>query len=327
MLNILVTGGAGFIGSNLARALSKTHHVTVCDRFRSNDKWRNLIGVSLASVLQPEELPAALDRHVYDVVVHMGAISATTELDADLVVRTNVVLSEKLLDYCASRGARLIYASSAATYGEGEFGFEDDASLAALTALRPLNPYGWSKASFDLIVTRRRQYGLPLPAQCAGLKFFNVFGPREDHKDDMRSVVHKVFGQISDGKPVTLFKSHRDGIPDGGQQRDFVYVADCVSIVEWLIANPGVSGIFNVGTGKARSFHDLARAVFGAMDLEPRIDFVDMPEILRQRYQYYTQANMSKLRNAGYHQPATSLEDGVSDYVTNYLIPERARRA
>lgn len=319
MLHILVTGGAGFIGSNIARRLAERHHVTVCDRFRSGEKWRNLTGVSLASVVMPEDLPAALDRHAYDVVVHMGAISATTELDADLVVRTNIVLSERLLDYCAARSARLIYASSAATYGEGDLGFVDNASLAALTALRPLNPYGWSKALFDQIVVRRAQHGLPLPTQWAGLKFFNVFGPYEYHKGDMRSVVHKVHGQICAGQPVTLFKSYREGIPDGGQRRDFVYVADCVSIVEWLIANPEVSGIFNVGTGEGRPFLDLARAVFAAMGQEPRIEFIEMPEVLRTRYQYFTQAAMQKLRGAGYALPLTSLEDGVTDYVQNHL--------
>ena len=321
MLNILITGGAGFIGSNIAHRLSDHHHVTVCDRFRSGEKWRNLAGVGLASVVLPEDLAAALERHVYDVIVHMGAISATTELDADLVVRTNVVLSERLLDYCASRGARLIYASSAATYGEGDLGFEDDASLGALAALRPLNPYGWSKALFDQMVVRRAQHGGPLPAQWVGLKFFNVFGPREDHKGSMRSVVHKVHGQISAGQPVTLFKSYREDIPDGGQRRDFVYVMDCVSIVEWLVDNPHVSGLFNVGTGQARSFHDLAQAVFSAMGSEPRIEFVEMPAIFRKRYQYFTQAAMQKLRRAGYSKPSTSLEDSIIEYVQTFLTP------
>lgn len=320
MLNILVTGGAGFIGSNIARRLAAAHNVTVCDRFRSGEKWRNLIGVSLASVILPDDLPIALERNRYDVVVHMGAISATTELDADLVVRTNVVLSERLLDYCAAHGARMIYASSAATYGEGDRGFIDDESLEALSTLRPLNPYGWSKALFDLIVARRARYGGSLPKQWVGLKFFNVFGPFESHKGDMRSVVHKVHGQIIAGQNVTLFKSYRDEIADGGQQRDFVYVADCVSIVEWLIATPKVSGIYNVGTGQARSFRELALSVFHAMEQEPRIDFIEMPQIIRSRYQYYTQASIQKLREAGYDKPATSLESGVSDYVKNFLM-------
>lgn len=322
MLDILVTGGAGFIGSNIARRLAEHHNVTVCDRFRSGEKWQNLAGVALAGVVLPEDLPAALARNNYDVVVHMGAISATTELDADLIVRTNIVLSERLLDYCAARGARMIYASSAATYGGGELGFLDDGSLEALSVLRPLNPYGWSKALFDLMVTRRARYGGPLPKQWIGLKFFNVFGPYESHKGDMRSVVHKIHGQIVAGHNVTLFKSYREGIAHGGQQRDFVYVEDCVSIVEWFIANPEVSGIYNVGTGQARSFHDLALSVFNALNREPRIDFVEMPDVLRTRYQYYTEASIQKLRDAGYREPATSLEDGVSRYVKDFLTPD-----
>ncbi len=326
-LQVLVTGGAGFIGSNVANRLVRAgHDVTVCDWFGTGPKWRNIASTDLAGVLLPDDLPAALQRRRFDVVVHMGAISATTESDVDLIVRTNLALSERLLDFCTEHGARFIYASSAATYGDGEAGFQDDDSPEALAALRPLNAYGWSKALFDQIVVRRRTRGAPLPSQWAGLKFFNVFGPNEYHKDDMRSVVHKVHGQIRDGRPVTLFKSYRAGIPDGGQERDFIYVDDCVSVIEWLIASPDVTGLFNVGTGRARSFHDLGLAVFRALEREPDITFVEMPETLRARYQYYTQASVGKLRLAGYGQAFTTLEDAVSSYVRHYLEADNPYR-
>jgi len=240
-----------------------------------------------------------------------------------LIVRTNIQLSCDLLDYCTQRGVRLIYASSAATYGDGSLGFDDENSLAALSQLQPLNAYGWSKKAFDLIIARRREQNLPLPPQCAGLKFFNVFGPNEYHKGEMRSVAVKVFEQIQAKKPVTLFESYRDGIPHGGQSRDFIYVRDCVDVVCWLLEHPNVSGLFNAGTGQARTFLDLAHAVFAALDRAPEVSFIEMPEILRGRYQYFTEANMSRLRNAGYTAPFTSLEEGVRDYVINYLCEQK----
>ncbi|GJE58358.1 ADP-glyceromanno-heptose 6-epimerase [Methylobacterium trifolii] len=319
-LSILVTGGAGFIGSCIARHLSdQGHAVTVCDRFGSSDKWRNLVKARLAGLVLPEDLPELLAGTRFDVVVHMGAISATTERDVDLIVRTNVALSLRLWDYCVAERARFIYASSAATYGESTDGFEDDWSMAALRRLRPLNAYGWSKSLFDQIVVGRFEAGGACPPQWAGLKFFNVFGPNEYHKDSMRSVVCKVYDQIAAGKPVTLFKSYRDGIPDGGQQRDFVYVQDCVAVVDWLIGTPAIHGLFNVGTGQARSFRDLALATFAALNLPPRIDYVEMPVEIRDQYQYFTESRMDRLRQAGYDRPFLSLEEAVRDYVQGYL--------
>ncbi len=320
---VLVTGGAGFIGSNIARHLAKNgYDVTICDRFQHTEKWRNLSSTQIHALVMPEALAQKLESERFDVVVHMGAISATTETDVDLIVRTNIELSSILMDYCVRQQSQFIYASSAATYGSGELGFDDDDSLPALSRLRPLNAYGWSKAVFDQIVARRRDAGGALPPQWAGLKFFNVYGPNEYHKEDMRSVVHKVYGQILSGAPVTLFKSHRAGVADGEQKRDFVYVDDCVSVVDWLISTPAVSGIFNVGSAHARSFRELAFAVFSALGQEPRLRFVEMPQALRARYQYFTQAEMGKLRARGYKTYGTPLEEGVSAYVQRFLCQD-----
>ena len=221
----------------------------------------------------------------------------------------------------ATNGARLIYASSAATYGDGAAGFDDDGSVAALARLRPLNPYGRSKHLFDRAVAHRVSDRAPRPPQWAGLKFFNVYGPGEGHKGPMRSVVVQVYEQAVAGGPVRLFRSHRPEVPDGGQKRDFIYVADCAQVVLWLLDNPTVSGLFNLGTGAARSFEDLARAVFAALDEKPAITYIDTPPAIRARYQYFTQANMERLRDAGYAAPFTSLEDGVAEYVRRYLAP------
>lgn len=319
-LSVLVTGGAGFIGSNIVHDLAVAGHaVTVCDKFEKSARWRNLAAADLSGLVLPENLPALLQRQEFDLVVHMGAISSTTETDVDLIIRTNIDLSLMLWDYCVARGARFIYASSAATYGDGENGFDADWSLPELSKLRPLNAYGWSKHLFDCMIVRRRDAGAPTPPQWAGLKFFNVFGPNEYHKDDMRSVALKVFEQIRAGEPVRLFKSHREGFEDGGQLRDFIYVRDCVAVVNWLIATPDVHGILNVGTGRARSFRDLAAGVFTALGMEPRIEYIDMPQHLRAQYQYFTEAETGRLRQAGYQAAFTPLEDAVRDYVQTYL--------
>ncbi|MGO9006550.1 MAG: ADP-glyceromanno-heptose 6-epimerase [Beijerinckiaceae bacterium] len=320
-LSILVTGGCGFVGSNIAARLARDgHHLTICDWFGDTEKWRNIAAIPAANVILPDGLTALLANSSFDLVIHMGAISATTERDVDLIVRTNIVLSRQLLDYCTERGARFIYASSAATYGDGESGFDDDEDC--LSSLKPLNAYGWSKNVFDQVVMERRKFGQALPPQWVGLKLFNVFGPREYHKGDMRSVVLKIFEQIHAKKPVTLFKSYRAGIPHGGQQRDFIYVRDVVDVIAWFIRNPAVSGIFNLGTGQARSFLDLGRAVFAALERRPKITFVAMPITIRPRYQYFTEANMGRLRQAGYVERFTSLEEGVHDYVTQYLTKD-----
>jgi ADP-L-glycero-D-manno-heptose 6-epimerase len=318
---LLVTGGAGFIGSNVVGSLNDAGRtdVVVNDHFGSNEKWRNLSKRQLADVISPVDLFAWLDRRKLDAVVHLGAISDTTATDADLVIATNLRLSLRLLDWCAANRTPFIYASSAATYGDGGQGFDDDGSPATLRRLRPLNLYGWSKHQFDLAVAELARKGDTLPPQWAGLKFFNVFGPNEYHKGAMMSLIAKRFDDARDGKPVQLFKSHRDGIADGDQRRDFIYVDDAVAVVRWLIDTPAVSGLFNVGTGQARSFRELVLAMFKALGAAPNIAYIDMPPELRERYQYFTQGSVEKLRNAGYQGAFTSLEAAVDRYVTEFL--------
>ena len=321
---ILVTGGAGFIGSNIAAALVDAggYDVAVCDRLRTADsgKWRNLSKHAIADFVAPEALADWLAGHEDEVeaLVHMGAVSSTTEPDADLILRNNFTLSRDLFQWCAKHGSRLIYASSAATYGDGALGFSDQDDPDTLARLRPLNAYGWSKWLFDHYAMRERTRGNG-PPQVAGLKFFNVYGPNEGHKGEMMSVATKRWGQASRGEAVTLFKSHHPDYADGGQLRDFVYVRDAAEVVAWLLDNPETQGVYNLGSGKARSFADLAGALFRAAGHEPNIVYADMPEVIRDKYQYFTQADMSRLRQAGYDKPFTSLEDGIGDYVRRYL--------
>jgi ADP-L-glycero-D-manno-heptose 6-epimerase len=325
---MLVTGGAGFIGSNLAAALAaQGHDVAVCDRLRSGDKWRNIAKIDLRDVVAPEHLDEWLATRGTSVatIFHMGAISSTTETDADLIVDTNFRLSCRLWEWCVNHGRRFIYASSAATYGGAESGFEDDDSPQALARLRPLNAYGWSKQLFDRWAVHQALANSH-PPQWAGLKFFNVYGPNEYHKGGMQSVVAQKYGLAAAGEPVTLFRSYRQGVADGGQLRDFVYVADCVNVMLWLLENHKVSGIFNLGTGQARSFAELATALFAALGKPARLTYVDMPATLRPNYQYFTEARMQRLRALGYGKPFTSLEEGVRDYVQRHLSqPDRYR--
>ena len=318
---LLVTGGAGFIGSNLVAALNEAGRtdVVVCDWLGHDGKWRNLAKRQLADIVPPEQLMAWLAGRRLEGVFHLGAISETTATDGDLVVETNFRLSMRLLDWCAAQAVPFIYASSAATYGDGDHGFDDDPALKALKQLRPMNLYGWSKHQFDLAVIERASRGDKLPPQWAGLKFFNVFGPNEYHKGAMMSVLARRFDDIKAGRPVQLFKSHRDGIADGDQRRDFIYVDDVVRVMMWLFASPGVSGLFNVGTGKARSFKDLMLAAYAALRARPNIAYVDMPEAIRHSYQYFTQGDVGRLRAAGYNGGFTPLEKAVENYVTAYL--------
>jgi ADP-L-glycero-D-manno-heptose 6-epimerase len=319
---IVVTGAAGFIGSNIASALASSgRRVVVVDRLGSDARWRNLAKTELHDLVAPEALDRWLEAEggAVEAIVHMGAISSTTETDVDLIVETNVRLSWRLWSWCARRERPFLYASSAATYGDGTAGFADDGSPEALAALRPLNAYGWSKHLFDRRVARAVASGEPRPPQWAGLKFFNVYGPNEYHKGSMRSVVAQKFAGAARGEPVTLFRSHRPGVPDGGQQRDFVFVDDCVAVVEWLLASPRISGLFNVGSGRARSFAELAEAMFAALGRPAAIAYVDMPEELRGKYQYFTEARMEKLRAAGFARPSTPLEVGVRRYVEDFL--------
>jgi ADP-L-glycero-D-manno-heptose 6-epimerase len=312
---ILVTGGAGFIGSNLVAALTaRGEEVVVLDELGNEDKWRNLSQAVLAGLLPPAAVDAALAMRPR-AIVHLGAISATTVRDGDLVADTNFTLSLKLWDWCTEYGVPFLYASSAATYGSGDEGFEDEETPEGLARLKPLNLYGWSKHLFDRRVAQLIQLGRARPPQWAGLKFFNVYGPREGHKGRMASVALHKFREILSGQPARLFASDRDGIADGMQSRDFVSVGDCVRVMLWLLDNPRVSGLFNCGSGQARSFLDLTKAVYAALGLPERIEFMPMPGDLRGKYQYFTEAPMAKLRQAGYPHPPTPLEQGVADYV------------
>jgi ADP-L-glycero-D-manno-heptose 6-epimerase len=315
----IVTGGAGFIGSNLVAELAaRGEAVVVCDWLRSDERWRNLAKHEIVDLIAPEDLLFWLETNQSEVeaVVHLGAISSTTETDVDLIVRNNLRATLDLVQWCTDAGKRLIYASSAATYGDGSAGFDDGE---ALSRLRPLNAYGWSKHFVDRRVARLAAQGSPLPPQWVGLKFFNVYGPNEYHKGTMRSVVAQNFPRVQRGEAVRLFRSRRADYTDGGQLRDFIYVKDCVAVISWLLGNAGVSGLFNVGTGAARSWLDLANALFKAANQPPRIEFIDMPPELVEKYQYFTQAHVDKLRAAGYRDPFTTLEAGVADYVQQYL--------
>jgi ADP-L-glycero-D-manno-heptose 6-epimerase len=318
---LLVTGGAGFIGSNVVAALNQAGRadVAVCDMLGHEGKWRNLAKRQLADLVPPAELGDWLKGRRLDAVIHLGAISETTATDGDLVIETNFRLSMRLLDWCTANSTRFIYASSAATYGDGGQGFRDDQALAALKALRPMNLYGWSKHLFDMAVMGRAERREKLPPQWAGLKFFNVFGPNEYHKGPMMSVLARRFDDIRSGRAVQLFKSHRDGIADGEQRRDFIYVDDTVRVMLWLLATPSVSGLFNVGTGTARSFKDLILSAYAALGTSPNIDYVDMPEAIRGSYQYFTQSDVDRLRSAGYNGGFTPLEEAVGLYVEGYL--------
>jgi ADP-L-glycero-D-manno-heptose 6-epimerase len=319
-----VTGGAGFIGSNIAAKLAEDRSldVVVCDRLREAEcgKWKNIAKHAIGDFVAPEEMFDWLEKRWRDieVVIHMAAISSTTEPDADKIVHSNFTLSRDLFRWSADRQRRFIYASSAATYGAGVDGFDDNNDYEALAALRPLNTYGWSKALFDLFAVRQalRDYA---PPQWVGLKFFNVYGPNEEHKRSMKSVASQIWPHVRDGHAVQLFKSYRPDVSDGGQQRDFVYVRDAADVSEWLLQNPQVNGVYNLGSGKARSFEDMARSVFKAAGKTPQIDYTPMPPAIRDKYQYFTEAKMDRLRAAGYAKPMTPLEEGIGDYVTGYL--------
>src|SRR5579862_2850413 len=325
----LITGGAGFIGSNLVAALSERGaEVAVCDWLGHDERWRNLAKHELVDLVLPEALMPWLSREGarLKAVVHLGANSSTTESDVDLIVRQNVRSSLDLLHWCTEHQRRLIYASSAATYGDGSAGFDDDGSAEALAKLRPLNAYGWSKLLVDRRVARLVASQAPLPPQCVGLKFFNVYGPNEYHKGSMKSVVAQNFARVRAGEPIRLFRSYRPQYADGGQLRDFIYVRDCVDVMLWLLEHPRISGLFNVGTGQARSWLDLASALFRALGRERSVQFIDMPEGMREKYQYVTEARVQRLRGAGYSRPFTSLEDGVGDYVQKYLASSDSYR-
>ncbi len=323
---ILITGGAGFIGSNLHAALTaRGAETVVVDRLRSEGKWHNLAAHPPAHIVSPDDLDAFLAGHPpIEMVFHLGAISATTAVDGDLVWSSNVALSMRLWHWCAMRGVRFVYASSAATYGDGGQGFED--GLDGLERLRPLNLYGWSKHAFDLQVRRMLATGGPKPPQWAGLKFFNVYGPNEYHKGSMISVVKVKHDDIVGGHAPRLFRSDQPGLPDGAQRRDFIWVDDIVGVLLWLMDTPGASGLFNLGTGRARTYRELASAVCEAAGVADRVEFIDMPAKLRGAYQSFTEAPMERLRDAGYGGQFTPLEEGIRRYVRDFLTMPNAYR-
>jgi len=320
---ILVTGGAGFIGSALIWALNLKglDHILVCDALGTDDKWRNLAPLRFDDFIPPDELLDRVKREATSLddirtVFHLGACSATTERDLDYLMRNNFEFTKILGEWAAQRKIRFVYASSAATYGDGSAGMKDDESR--LNQLRPLNGYAFSKQRFDLYAYRRG-----LLNQFVGLKYFNVFGPNEGHKGDMRSVVHKAFQQVQATGKIQLFKSYHPDYGDGEQKRDFLYVKDAVEMTIFLASNPAAIGIFNLGFGRARTWLDLANAVFSALGRSPVVEFVEMPETLKPNYQYFTEATIDKLVSLGFKGPGFTLEEAVRDYVQNYLVPAR----
>jgi len=318
---VLVTGGAGFIGSALVWALNHRgcDDIVVCDRLGTDEKWRNLAPLRFAEFVEADVLLARLKTGAlgkFDLVLHLGACSSTTERDAGFLFRNNFEFTRDLAEWSLAKKIRFVYASSAATYGDGSAGMEDDDTK--LDALLPLNMYGYSKHLFDLHA-RRAGY----LKKIVGLKYFNVFGPNEDHKGDMRSLVHKSFSQVKNEGVIRLFKSYRKDFRDGEQKRDFLYVKDAVAMTLHLAVNKKAGGLFNVGSGAARTWIDLANSVFAALDKRPKIEFIEMPEAIRAKYQYFTQADISRLRGAGYAAPVTSLEEAVTDYVRYHLVTDR----
>lgn len=318
---IIVTGGAGFIGSCVVRTLNDAgiEDIVIVDNIGTTDKWMNMRNKKYIKYVHKSqflnELPTYQDVKA---VIHMGAQSSTTERDFDYLWKNNFEYTKALWNYCSEKQISFIYASSAATYGDGSQGFDDKMNI---DSLLPLNGYGYSKQLFDLWVKNQALVNNPIikPAQAVGLKFFNVYGPNEYFKGSMASMVFHGFNQIQQDGEIRLFKSCNPKYEDGGQLRDFVYVKDICKVIMWLIKNPKVNGLFNVGTGRAQSFQELAEATFHALGKEPNIRYIEMPEKLRGKYQYYTKAEMSKLRDFGYNEPFADLKDGVADYVQQHL--------
>jgi len=317
---IVVTGGAGFIGSNIVAKLNDLGHdnIIIVDHLGTSDKWKNLNGLKFTDIFHKDKFyDLMMEENVpfnIDTVFHMGACSSTTEKDADYLLQNNYKYSLELVKYCLPRKAHFIYASSAATYGNGSAGYNDESDI---LSLRPLNMYGYSKQMFDVWLRKMK-----ISSKVVGLKFFNVYGPNEYHKDDMRSVIHKAYGQILETGKVKLFKSYNKDYNDGEQKRDFVYVKDVVELSTYFFQNRDKYGLFNVGTGKARTWNDLVSAVFNAMGKPINIEYIEMPEYLRRKYQYFTEAKMDAVKKIGFNNSFTSLEDGVDDYVKNYLMKD-----
>lgn len=318
----IVTGGAGFIGSNIVKFLTEELHSQVCVVDKINNLNRkNLQSKKNLIIISPDKINNFLKKNEkkIKIVIHFGAITSTTETDAKKIIENNIELSLLLWSWCSKYKKRLIYASSAATYGDGKKGFCDENSFKKLSEFNPLNLYGWSKHIIDKLFIKFSANKIR-PKQWVGLKFFNVYGPNEYHKGEMQSIIFKIFEKIRKNKKVTLFKSHNKNYKDGEQLRDFIYVKDVISIVEWFIINEKYNGIYNVGTGKSRSFYDLASNVFKSTNKEKKIVFVNTPIKIRKKYQYFTKANINNLRKIGYKKSFYSLEAGIEDYLKNYLL-------
>lgn len=314
----IVTGGAGFIGSAVIAKLNASgiDDILVVDNIGTSEKWKNLVGKQILDYEHKdsfiEEITKGNFNEKVDCIIHMGACSSTTERNADYMMRNNFHYSMLLAKWAIERKTRFIYASSAATYGDGAFGFSDNDEVTP--KLKPLNIYGYSKLLFDMWAIKSHAIN-----HITGLRFFNVYGPNEYHKDDMASVVFKAFNSINKSGSINLFKSHRIDFQDGEQCRDFIYVKDCTDVIWQLVQKPNVTGIFNLGSGQAQTWNQLAKSVFTALGTPPKIEYIDMPESIREKYQYFTQAPIDKLKKHGISVPSTTLQDGVADYVTKYL--------
>ena len=318
---IAVTGGAGFIGSAIVWRLNTMgeEKIIVVDELGNDEKWKNLVGLKFIDFINKDDFIESLEKGLkynFDSIIHMGANSSTTEKDADNLIKNNYEYTKSLAQFALANKVRFIYASSGATYGDGSRGFDDDEN--SVSNLHPLNMYGYSKQLFDLWAIKQN-----LINSIVGLKYFNVYGPNEYHKGDMRSVVHKAFEQLTSEGFVRLFKSKNPVYKDGEQMRDFIYIKDAVDMTLWFLQNKDKNGLYNIGSGKARTWNDLVTALFNAVDKSVNIKYIEMPKHLELKYQYFTEAKVDKIRDAGYTKPLMSLEEGVADYVKNYLLKER----
>ncbi len=316
---IVVTGGAGFIGSAIVWKLNQLgeSNIIIVDELGTEEKWKNLVPLKLHDFVHKDEfIRMILGQTVpfkISVIIHMGANSSTTEKNADLLFSSNYLYTKTLAEYSLEKNIRFIYASSAATYGDGSLGFNDDENN--LEPLRPMNMYGYSKQMFDVWAKKNNAFG-----KIVGLKYFNVYGPNEYHKGNMRSVVHKAYEQIRDSGKVKLFKSKNSRYKDGQQLRDFIFIKDAVDMTLFFLDKKNIGGLFNVGTGKARTWNDLVTSIFNSMNKPIKIEYIDLPDELENKYQYFTEAKIDKIKTAGYKKVITSLEDGVTEYVKNYLM-------
>ena len=331
MKTILVTGGAGFLGSNLVHSLVArgTHRIVVCDHLGADDKWRNLLSSPIDEVVSPPNLFYWLEMQPedsVDAILHFGTPASTTEGDVGLLVEANLNLSSLLWRWCAENGVRFFYASSFGVYGQGENGCADGEDLAAMAKLRPVNPQGWSKLLFDRFAARQSHTG-QAPKQWAGLRFYSLYGPNEYHKGDQRSVIHKAFPNVMGGHAVKLFRpSHASYQAPGSITRDFTYVLDAAKVVLWLLDNPQVSGIFNMGSGEAIGFEAMAEALGTALGKKAQVKYVEMPQEIERGYQYQTHSSNSRLKTAGYTTPILGVADGIKHYVDHFLSKENPYR-